>query len=207
MHAVVKILYFIQVLLMLSFLNQTLMTVLFAVISLIAFFCYGQRFWLMIKRMRIFFISIFLVYAFSTPGEYIAHTVTFISPTYEGITSGAIQIAHLVTILATLCILFASSKKENLMAGLYYLLAPLQHLRLDVNRFIVRLFLTFSEVDKLTSSEDKFNFSKFIQSVKNSHRQESPHFISLELPSLTMRDYVYLGISFVFSITLYLISQ
>lgn len=207
MHATVKIFWFIQVLLMLSFFNQMLLFVLFVLICVVTSVLYRQRFWHLIKRMRVFFISIFLVYAFSTPGEYISNTAAFVSPTYEGIGAGAVQIAHLVIILAALCLLFASSNKESLMAGLYYFLSPLRKLGLDVRCFIVRLFLTFNEVDKLTSIERKFDLLTFIQSLKHVHHHVYPHAITLSLPRLTMKDYGYILVSLFISIAAFLASK
>jgi len=111
-----------------------------------------------VKRMKWLFLSIFVIYAFGTPGEYIQFIPTGIAPTKEGGVLGMLQIAKLLIALASLGILFSTNSKEQLMSGLHLLLSPLNSLGINTNKFTARLLLTFDYVEELAAKE-KFNFS------------------------------------------------
>jgi len=108
--------------------------------------------------MKWLFLSIFVIYAFGTPGEYIQQIPEGISPTKEGCVLGVLQISKLLIALATLGILFSTSTKAQLMSGLHLLLFPLGLLGINTNRFTARLLLTLDYVKELAARE-KFKFS------------------------------------------------
>lgn len=111
------------------------------------------HFLILLKRMRLFFISIFIIYAFGTPGEYVWQPSLIFSPTFEGLNLGLMQIEKLVISLAALSLLIVTSAKENLIVGLYMLLSPLKFIGLSVERFAARLLLTFEYVEELAASK------------------------------------------------------
>lgn len=101
-----------------------------------------------VRRSRWLLVSLFLIYAFTTPGEYL-HDLPFeILPTYEGIASGLQQMARLTLMLAGLALLLTTTKREQLMAGAYFLLRPLRWLGLAPERFAARLWLTLHYVEQ-----------------------------------------------------------
>lgn len=159
MHPIVKILWFIFVLLLINFLSNHWLWALCMVLCALAGKLHFSSFLRVIKRMRWLFISIFIIYAFGTPGEYIQQFPVNLSPTYEGLQLGLSQISKLLIALALLSILFATSTKENLMSGLYLLLSPLKLLSCDVERFTARLILTLDYVEELAGKQgQKFHF-------------------------------------------------
>ena len=120
MHPFVKILLFIFTLLLMSYLSN-------AYLLLMCLFLFAYATWLarsdflrVVRRMKWLFISIFVIYAFGTPGEYIQHIPASAAPTVEGCILGGGQIAKLLIALATLNILFATSSREQLMIGYIY---------------------------------------------------------------------------------------
>jgi energy-coupling factor transport system permease protein len=119
-----------------------------------------SKFLRVVRRMRWLFFSIFIIYAFGTPGEYIQYFPDNYAPTFEGCSLGLLQIVKLLIALASLSIIFATSSKEDLMLGLYMLLSPLKLLGLNVQIFTARLLLTLEYVEALAAKENlKFNFN------------------------------------------------
>lgn len=149
MHPFVKILLFILILLLMNFLSNSLLWLLCIVVCAFAARQQFKTFMHVIKRMRWLFLSIFIIYAFGTPGEYVRQIPLGFAPTYEGCGLGLLQIAKLLIALAALNILFATSSKESLMAGLTMFLSPLKSLGLNVERFAARLLLTLDYVEEL----------------------------------------------------------
>lgn len=101
-----------------------------------------------LRRARWLLASLFLIYAFTTPGEYLQGLPFEILPTYEGIAAGLQQMARLTLMLAGLALLLATTKREQLMAGAYLLLRPLRWLGLAPERFAARLWLTLHYVEQ-----------------------------------------------------------
>ncbi len=157
MHPFVKILLFIFTLLLMSYLSNPYVLVLCLALFIYAVWLERGGFLRVVKRMKWLFISIFIIYAFGTPGEYIQHIPASVAPTVEGCVLGVLQIAKLLIALAILSILFATSSKEQLMIGLHLLLLPLNLLGLNTNKFIARLLLTLDYVEELAAKE-KFKF-------------------------------------------------
>jgi energy-coupling factor transport system permease protein len=161
MHPIVKILWFIFVLLLINFLSNEWLWMLCIGLAALAAKLHLASFLRVVKRMRWLFMSIFIIYAFGTPGEYIQQFPLNASPTYEGLQLGFAQIAKLLIALALLSILFATSTKEKLMTGLYLLLTPLKLIGFDVERFTARLILTLDYVEELAGKHNqKFHFQQ-----------------------------------------------
>jgi len=159
MHPFVKIVLLIFILLTISFLSNQLVGLLCGLVCVLAASLQYKTFLRVLRRMRWLLISIFIIYAFATPGEYIPQFLGSFSPTYEGCVQGLLQIAKLLIAIASLNMLFSTSSKEHLMAGLYLLLSPLKLLGFNVERFTARLLLTLDYVDEMTLDKNfKLNF-------------------------------------------------
>ena len=135
MHPFVKILCFVLILLLTNTLRDQWLIALCAGLCLMAVWSNKRNFLRVVRRMRWLFISLLIIYAFTTPGEYIPELLAYASPTYEGCVLGLLQITKLLIALASLSLLFASSSKQDLIAGLYMLLTPLKLFGLNGERF------------------------------------------------------------------------
>jgi energy-coupling factor transport system permease protein len=156
------------------------------------------------KRMKWLFLSIFVIYAFGTPGEYIQFIPTGIAPTIEGCVLGLLQISKLLIALATLGILFSSSSKEQLMSGLHLLLSPLNILGINTNRFTARLFLTLDYVEELAAKEKfKFSFDQLDNMLATTGLFEADKVIMLEDYPFKWTDKVVLIILIVSSFAIF----
>lgn len=78
-----------------------------------------------IRRTRWLLLSIFLVYALATPGTELSPALGAFSPTSEGLHAGALQAWRLAILLGALALLLTATPGKEMLAGLYYLLAPL----------------------------------------------------------------------------------
>lgn len=101
----------------------------------------------LLKRVRYILLFLLIVYAYNTPGEYVAGWYFSSAPSYEGIYTGIEQMLRLVAILAGLALLLTTTGREQLIAGLYWLARPFRFAGLDPERFAVRLWLTLYYVE------------------------------------------------------------
>ena len=161
MHPLVKILCFLMLLVLISAGGSALLFCAFVLAIFVLYYLKIDAFPHMVRRMRWMFLSIFIIYAFGTPGELLPQFPVNFAPTFEGISLGWLQVEKLVLALAALALLVTRTSKDHLMLGLYMLLSPLKLTGLNVERFAARLMLTLHYVEEL-AAEDKsgFSFSK-----------------------------------------------
>jgi energy-coupling factor transport system permease protein len=140
-----------------------------------AFMLSRHKFIQLVRRTRWIMFSLWLIYAYSTPGKML-FDATF-SPSLEGLIDGGLQLMRLLAALAGLAILLDRLHRQQLMAGLYSLLAPLQWLGLSRERLAVRLALTlhYAEVGMLRALSWQDN----LRSLFEPHEEVSRE---LELP-------------------------
>lgn len=105
----------------------------------------------LVRRTRWIMLSLLLIYAYSTPGQPLLDALGGFSPSREGLNDGVLQLMRLLAALAGLAILLDRLHRQQLIAGLYALFAPLQWLGLSRERLAVRLALTlhYAEVTML----------------------------------------------------------
>ena len=181
MHPFVKILLFLFTLLLMSYLSNTYLIIMCLILFAYATWLARSSFLRVVKRMKWLFISIFIIYAFSTPAEYIQYLPANVAPTFEGCFLGVVQIAKLLIALAVLSILFTTSSKEQLMIGLHLLLSPLNLLGLNTSKFTARLLLTLDYVEELAAKEKfKFRFDQLENMLSTTELAHKDRVIVLE---------------------------
>lgn len=179
MHPFVKVLMFLLILLVAGIVGSWMLVAILLTLCLLAIALQFNVFLTTLKRMRWFFFSILLIYAFGTPGELVPHFPLSIAPSFEGLHLGLLQVSRLIVALAALSVLLTTTTKEELMLALYMLLQPLKYFGLDVEKFSVRLLLTLNYVDEVAiKSKASFSFRHF----NDIHR---------ELEAVPMVDVVY----------------
>jgi energy-coupling factor transporter transmembrane protein EcfT len=102
----------------------------------------GSKFIQLLRRTRWIMLSLLLVYAYSTPGQPMLEGLGMLSPSREGLTDGMLQLTRLLVALAGLAILLDSLNRQQMIAGLYTLFAPLRLIGVSRERVAVRLALT-----------------------------------------------------------------
>lgn len=107
-----------------------------------AFALSGKKFIQLVRRTRWIMLSLLLIYAYSTPGQPLSDMLGLFSPSREGVSDGVLQLARLLAALAGLAILLERLHRQQLVAGLYTIFAPLHWLGMPRERAAVRLALT-----------------------------------------------------------------
>ena len=105
----------------------------------------------LLRRTRWIMLSLLLIYAYTTPGQPLLDVLGIFSPSREGLGDGVLQLTRLLAALAGLAILLDRLHRQQLIAGLYTLFAPLQWMGVSRERVAVRLALTlhYAEVAML----------------------------------------------------------
>lgn len=120
-------------------------------VLLCAFAVSRHKFMQLLRRTRWIMLSLLLIYTYSTPGRALLDGLGIFSPTREGLADGTLQLTRLLAVLASLAILLDRLHRQQLIAGLYVLFAPLHLIGLSRERLAVRLALTlhYAEVAML----------------------------------------------------------
>lgn len=136
-----------------QFLSPVRLLVAGGVVLSIAFVLSRHKFVQLLRRTRWIMFSLWLIYAYTTPGQPLSVSLGSFSPSLEGLQDGLLQLMRLLMALAGLAILLDRLHRQQLIAGLYTLFAPLQWLGLSRERLAVRLALTlhYAEVAMLRS--------------------------------------------------------
>lgn len=113
----------------------------------LALIFFPLRFITLLKRLRWIMLSLLLIYGYATPGSAVWQVSEWpllaqFSPTMEGLITGLLQLARVVTVLAALAILAGLLSQQQLMSGLYYLIYPLRYMGLSPEKLVMRLALT-----------------------------------------------------------------
>ena len=151
-------------------------------------------FWKMLRRVRWILLTLLLVYAFSTPGEYVVSWPQALpAPTYEGLRAGGVQLARLCVMLAGLSLLLATTSRPQLIAGFYLLLRPLRHVGLQPQRFAARLWLTLHYVEQRPPQVAQRSLGERLRAGFTAEAESAPQYIEFSLPTLRWRDFAMLA--------------
>jgi len=124
----------------------------------------------MLRRMKIFFISISIIYIWFTPGELIFPVLDEWSPTYEGFILALLRISALCVLVLGVTTLLKLTPKEELICGLYYFSYPFSMLGLNRKKLIARIILTFDIASSAAPREnnkirEKLSIPNYIDSM------------------------------------------
>jgi energy-coupling factor transporter transmembrane protein EcfT len=153
----------------------------------------GHKFIQLLRRTRWVMLSLMLVYAYSTPGQPVLEGLGMLSPSGEGLIDGVLQLTRLLAALAGLAILLDRLHRQQLIAGLYTLLAPLRLIGVSRERVAVRLALTlhYAEVAMLREAH---NWQDNLRSLFDPH-EEAGKQMELTLYRFGMGDGLLVGIA------------
>jgi energy-coupling factor transport system permease protein len=106
----------------------------------------------MLRRLRIFFISILILYGWFTPGTPIFHVehLSELVPGREGLIEGSYRIAALCIMIWAVSNLLQSCRQEELLSALVWLLRPLAVFNNLHERLAVRMTLVLQNVGKVS---------------------------------------------------------
>lgn len=155
MHPVIRIASFLVIAISLAQVNQQKLTTA-AIILLLLFFIQPSFFLLqkiikLVYRLRWLFVSIFIIYAWFTPGQLLVPEWAGLSPYQEGIVTGLMRIAALIMILIAVSILVLNLNRDELISAIHWYCLPLNILGLSRKRLAARLVLTIESVSTMES--------------------------------------------------------
>ena len=171
---------------------NTLLLVFFILLSLHVYFK-NKHYFVLMKRLKWFYMVLFVVFVFNTPGQHIPNWPAWAQPTYEGLVTGLKQFVRIATILAVLSLVLINNNKQQLISGLYFLMKPLAYFGLDVKRFSARLWLTLHYVELREEDNDKtvIAMPKHISDSLSAIFSEDTHdnvVVELNKPEFTLVD-------------------
>lgn len=148
---------------------------------------------LMVLRARWLLISLLLVYAFATPGDVLFPVLGRVSPTFQGLYGGAVQVWRLFLLLLVLGLLLRSCPREELLGGLYTLMRPFRAIGVNADRVAVRLWLTMQYAEQ----QPRRNAQGWWNDLRSSldPASDAANEVTLELPDFTWRDTLVLLLS------------
>lgn len=106
-----------------------------------------RRCLLLFRRARWLLLSIALLFALSTPGQHLPGVAGDLGVTLDGLRLAAEHILRLLLLLASLAAVHEHLGTSGMMAGLYWLLAPIARWRTFRERIVVRLMLVLDHVE------------------------------------------------------------
>jgi energy-coupling factor transport system permease protein len=142
LHPATRILLFVICAVTLQWLHHAALTGLTAALLVLLVQLRVREFAVLMRRARFLLFSLVIIYALATPGEILLPFLGPMSPTLEGLQSGALQAWRLAVLLAALALLLGTTARGKLLAGLYALLKPFRVFGVDAERIAVRLWLT-----------------------------------------------------------------
>lgn len=145
-------------------------------------------------RSRWLMLTLLLVYAYTTPGEYVRAWDSVFAPTYEGLHEGLVQAGRLTMMLAALALLLGTTHRPELMAGIYCLIRPFGTIGVPVDRFTARLWLTMHYVEE-DKPDQKVAFWHRFDSASNPAEHAMINIVQFSLPKFTFIDWMLLLIA------------
>lgn len=193
LHPVIKIAAFILMTVLIPHLKFSEMLSLAFALSLALIHFSVRSFIPTMLRMRWLFLSVLIIYAYTTPGEYLSNWPIDLAPSYEGFRAGFYQTARISLVLAGISILLTTSTRENLMAGIYTIIKPLRFLSISPERFTARLYLTLQYIDKTKKKNEMQDKESgwqegFRVHLRNAQELGLAEIVYLEMPRFGLID-------------------
>ena len=105
--------------------------------------------WRWVRRARLLLLIPPLISGYVLAGDGVFPALDLWSPTWQGLTLGAMQSLRLLVALLGLRLLLRPLSREQMIAGLTILLSPLSYLGVDVVPWVRRLSLTLAYLEQL----------------------------------------------------------
>jgi len=185
-HPAVQIYIWFCLTLAVQMLGAYALVLLAGILIVFSFRICASRFILLLRRTRWILFSVFLIYAYTSPGESLWPHLGVLSPVAEGVEYGLLQLLHLLAVLAGLSILLTLLSQQQLIAGLYTLSRPLSLLGVPRERFAVRLALTLQYAES-AMQDAASNWRGSIEQLL-APPPVTPGYIELQLIPFARRD-------------------
>lgn len=128
-----------------------------------------------IYRARWLLLTLWLILSYNTPGEAVMGASW--APTYEGIADANLQAMRLVLMLGFLAWLSIRLGRDGLVSALWGVLQPLQVLRVDTQRLVIRLSLVLAN---LQTPQEKGSWRRMM--AADAPLKDGPNVVHVALP-------------------------
>ena len=188
MHPSLRILLLLLLAIAIQFMKLQSLAIIGGALLAMALYWHIELLRKIMYRSRWLMLTLLLVYAYTTPGEYIRAWDPVFAPTYEGLHEGMLQAGRLTMMLAALALLLGTTHRPELMAGIYFLIKPLGVIGVPVDRFTARLWLTMHYVEEERPNQ-KVTFWNRFDSVSNPAEHAMIDTVRFSLPKFTFIDW------------------
>ena len=188
LHPAVQIYIWICLTLAAQMLHGYALTLLAAILIVLAFRICAVRFLLLLRRTRWILFSVFLIYSYASPGDALWPQLGAFSPVTAGVVDGLLQLSRLLTVLAGLSILLTLLSQSQLITGIYTLFRPLGIFGLSRERVAVRLALTLRYAES-AMQDTASNWRGSIEDLL-APMPVVPGFIELHVAPFSTRDWL-----------------
>lgn len=191
MHPSLRMLLLMLLAIIVQFMDLRSLAVAGAILVAMAMYWHVGLLRKIMYRSRWLLLTLLLIYAFTTPGEYLKGWNPDYAPTYEGISQGLLQAGRLAMMLAGLAILLGTTPRHALMAGIFLLLRPLRLIGISPDRFTARLWLTLHYVEQEPPGDHGTFWSRFNRADGRDQATPIEH-VRIALPPFTRLDWALL---------------
>jgi energy-coupling factor transporter transmembrane protein EcfT len=190
MHPLVRIICLIAFAFMVQMFHWPALAAVSALLLMLMPWCGGPTFRILLRRSRWLLLSMLLIYAYATPGQYLSGLPDNFAPTYEGLQAGLMQMGKLAAMLAALSLLLALSSREDIMVGVCLLLQPLRQMGIAPERFAARLWLTLHYVENMPDGvlRNLRRHGWCLQTALQDSSGVKPEFVQLRFPRFQWVD-------------------
>ena len=115
----------------------------------------------MISRLKLFFLSILLVYLFMSPATW--SELSDMNILLQVTTPGLFRIAVLMVIIFAVNLYLKTTSKEDILASLIWLFKPLNYLNITIDRFALRAVMTLEYIEHLNHKLTEYKQRKLQQ--------------------------------------------
>ena len=151
------------------------------------------RWWVLLRRMRWLFLTVWLILAYGTAGDAIFDLAWL--PTREGVAEATLHVARLALMLGCLAWLFTALGQGGLQVALVSLLHPLSRRGIATDRLVVRLSLV---MENLREELPKGTWRRMLEG--HAEAANGPTSLRVEVPAWRITDYLVCLCALVFSI-------
>jgi energy-coupling factor transporter transmembrane protein EcfT len=202
MHVIVKLMCLVLLAFLLASLHVSQLFWLMIALLSVSFSFKQSIFLNMLRRIKWLLIVLVIIYIFSTSGEYMPVWRLQPRPTYEGLQLGLTQALNIISMLAGLALVLATTSRSKLIGGIYQAFMPLKCLGFNAEKFAVRIWLTLDYVETrqaLTLKQLKtLNLSDILDAYLV-EGQSPPDLIAIEVYPFKWLDWL-LSVLILFSI-------
>jgi energy-coupling factor transport system permease protein len=190
-HPAAQILTWCLMVAILQFMALEILLIAAGFVFLFALWLSARKLVQLLRRTRWVMLSLLLIYAYSTPGQRLIDSLGMFSPSSEGLSDGMLQLVRLLAALAGLAILLDRLQRQQMISGLYTLLAPLMLIGVPRERVAVRLALTLHYAEAAILRETR-TWQDNLRSLFEPHEENSKQ-LELALYRFGIHDTLLVG--------------